>query len=276
MSGLIVKTVHETVDTRTFFLKIKSEDRHYFAGQFLNIDPHQFPELLETIKILEFKKGYKETVRAYSVSSFPAEECISFTVKSESFKKNEDYLPLLSPFLVATPLVGRTLEFYGYAGHYILPEFLEKQTAEVLHLVSGSGIVPNFSILKDNLIGKKNLKIHHTLIIVNKTYKDIIYREELLRLANEYQDRFTLVHLLTREQKEGFLYGRPSLELINKHIRDLRSVLIYTCGSKITKWQHKHAKIMQNTLNPRFMETILSYLAQLGIDKKQIKSETYG
>lgn len=276
MSGLIVKTTRETIDTRTFYIKVNLKDKDYVAGQFLNIDPHQFEELAEIIKFLEYKKGRRETFRAYSISSFPGEDYISITVKSENFNTDKEYPPLLATFLVTAPLVGRVLKFSGYSGSYIFPEFLEKQTSEVLHLVSGSGIIPSFSLLKNDLIQDKNTKVHHTIINVNKTYADIIYREELDKLARKYNNRFTLVHLLTRERKDGFLYGYPDIELIKRNILNLKSVLVYICGSKITKWQHRHNKITQTAPVPRFMETILNFMTQLKIDNKQIKIETFG
>ncbi|MEI6806518.1 MAG: oxidoreductase [Myxococcaceae bacterium] len=275
--GQIVKTVQETSDTWTLHIATEPEDRHYQAGQFLSIDPHQFEELSEIIAYLEHKKGRKELIRAYSMASAPHEETVSFTIKPERFDpKHDEYPPLLSPFLASAAMLGRTLKFSGYAGPYILPINLEEQTNEVLHLVAGSGAVPNFSLLKDQLVSGKNPDVFHTLINVNKTYEDIIYRQELEELAKAFPNRFKLVHLLTREERAGFLAGRPTLELIKSHIKDPNRVLAYACGSAITKWQKKKAELTGETLAPRFIESISGFMTALGIDKKRFKHESYG
>lgn len=276
LEGLITQTVQETPDTWTLHVEIAPEDRRYQAGQFLSISPHQFPELSEITAYLEHKKDRKELIRAYSMASAPHEETVSFTVKPERFYPDEDYPPLLSPFLASPFMLGRKLKFSGYAGPYILPANLEEQTDEVLHLVAGSGAVPNFSLLKDQLVMNKNPGVHHTLINVNKTYEDIIYRAELEKLAGDYPKRFTLVHLLTREERAGYLHGRPTLELIKSHIKDPSRVLVYACGSAITKWQRKHAEATGTPAAPRFIESISEMMTQLGVDKKRFKHESYG
>lgn len=275
IEGFISDAIQETSDTWT--LHIETDDRAYLAGQFLSIDPKQFPELSEVINYLEAKKGKREVVRAYSMASAPHEKTVSFTVKPERFDPNhDDYPPLLSPFLASGAMKGRKIKFLGYTGPYILPENLEEQTSEVLHLVAGSGAVPNFSLLKDQLLQNKNPTVKHTLINVNKTYEDIIYRAELEKLAAKYAGRFELVHLLTREQREGFLHDRPTLELVRAHIQDPARVLVYACGSEITKWQRKKAEISGIQPAPRFIETVTEYMNILGIDKKRFKHESYG
>jgi hypothetical protein len=46
----------------------------------------------------------------------------------------------------------------------------------------------------------------HTCIYSNKTWNDIIFRDELARLASQHPDRLTIVHSLTREEDPG-AYG---------------------------------------------------------------------
>ncbi len=273
--GQVIKTVQETPDTWT--LHLQTNDRAYLAGQFVSIDPHQFEELSEILAYVEHKKSRKELIRAYSMASAPHEETVSITIKPERYNaEHDDYPPILSPFLASGFMMGRTIKFLGYTGPYVLPINLEEQADQVLHLVAGSGAVPNFALLKDQLIGNKNPGVHHTLIDVNRTYEDIIYREELALLAQKYPKRFTLVHLLTREQRDGFVHGRPSLELIKSHVKDPSRVLAYACGSAITKWQRKKAESTGVPAAPRFIESIAEIMQALGIDKKRFKHESYG
>ncbi len=277
IKGLVVQTTHETSDTWTLHLKVAPEDRNYIAGQFLSISPKQFPELSELIAYLEHTKGIKkEVVRAYSMASSPHEEFVSFTVKPERWSEHDAYPPLLSPFLASPHMKGREIEFLGYTGPYTLPTNLEEQADTVLHLTAGSGAVPNFSLLKDQLTQNKNPSVKHVLINVNKTYDDIIYRDALAKLSEDYPERFTLINLLTREQRDGFLQGRPTLELLQKYVPHPERVLIYACGSAITKWQRKTGEVTGIAPAPRFIEGVSELVSLLGIDKKRFKEESYG
>ncbi|MES2503751.1 MAG: oxidoreductase [Myxococcota bacterium] len=276
IEGFITQTIQETSDTWTLHIDVPPEDRNYLAGQFLSIPPQQFPELSEMLAYLEHKKGRKEVIRAYSMASAPHEDTVSITIKPERFYPEEEYPPILSPFLASPHMLGRKLKFMGYTGPYTLPANLEEQTSEVLHLVAGSGAVPNFSLLKDQLIQNKNPSVHHTLIDVNKTFEDIIYQKELEELAAAYPNRFTLVHMLTREERPGYLSGRPTLEFLRSHIKDPSRVLVYACGSAITKWQRKHAEATGIPAQPRFIEGVSDLMSKLGVDKKRFKHESYG
>ncbi|MBL4818495.1 MAG: oxidoreductase [Deltaproteobacteria bacterium] len=275
--GIVTKAIQETPDTWTLHLEVKPSERNYLAGQFLSISPKQFPELSELVAYFEHKKGKKELIRAYSMASAPHEPTVSFTIRPERFSpEHDDYAPFLSPFLASPFMKGREFEFLGYTGPYILPANLEEQADQVVHLVAGSGAVPNFSLLKDQLIQNKNPSVHHTLIDINRTYEDIIYRAELEELAQKYPKRFTLVHRLTREERPGFVNGRPTFDLLREHVKDPSRVLVYACGSAITKWQKKHAKLTGEKPAPRFIETVTDWTRQLGIDKKRFKHESYG
>src|SRR5436309_1815126 len=66
IKGVVLDCVKETYDTWTLHIFVGDQNRNYIAGQFVSIDPHQFPELSEVIAYLEHKKGRKEVVRAYS------------------------------------------------------------------------------------------------------------------------------------------------------------------------------------------------------------------
>ncbi|HZH04212.1 MAG TPA: oxidoreductase, partial [Myxococcaceae bacterium] len=63
------EVVWESPDTATLCLEPSPEAPVYRAGQFLTIDPGQFPQLAALKGYLEHAKGHKELVRAYSVAS---------------------------------------------------------------------------------------------------------------------------------------------------------------------------------------------------------------
>lgn len=282
ISGVVSEAIQETYDTWTLNISVATDDRNYKAGQFLSIDPHQFPELSEIIAYLEHKKGRKELVRAYSIGSAPSESFVSITTKPERYYPEEcEYPPLLSPLLGSASLKGRPISFLGYTGAYVLPENVSEQTQEVLHLVAGSGVVPNYAILKDELLGKKNMNVNHVMINVNKSITDVIYLKELEKLHTDFPNRFKLFHMLTREENPGrhgshFLSGRPTLDFVATKIHDPKSVLVYACGAAITKWQKKRAKEENKEPTPRFLESATEIVNGLGVDRKRYRKEIYG
>lgn len=275
-----MEVVHETPDTVTLVLSAGGEPFEYSAGQFLSIDPHQFPSLQPLIAELEKQKGKKEPVRAYSMASAPHEEHLAFTVKQEEFVPGVTrYQPLLSPLLVRSTPVGTPLKLLGFTGPYVLPEDIEQRTDHVVHIVAGSGAVPNYSILKHSL--HRGQKLRHTFIDANKTWVDICYREALAKLEAAHPGKLNVVHTLTREKDEARFggnvrRGRISLALFEELIPDARTAYVYLCGPAITPWDRREALVKKVQAQPRFLETALEFLHTLGITKDRIKRESYG
>jgi len=279
--GVIVDARKETPDTWTLDIFVGENDKDYAAGQFISISPHQFVELGDLIKYFEHVKGKKEQVRAYSLTSAPGEKYISITIKPEIYTPEPMALPpLLSPFLASDLLVGREIEFIGYAGAYVMPADLRESTDHAVHLVAGSGSVPSFSIIKDELLYQKS-SIKHSLVFVNKSQADIIFHTELKQLCAQFPDQLSIHYFLSQEQDIKFLgpnyySGRPTTAHIEKLIGDINKTVIFACGPAITKWQKKQAVLNQSELKPRFMEWVHETVQKIGIDKKRYKREIYG
>jgi 3-ketosteroid 9alpha-monooxygenase subunit B len=280
----VVELRMETADTATLLLDLGPGPLDYKAGQYLNIDPRQFPALAQLLAFLEDKKGRREPLRSYSLASAPHERYVAITVKDEPYLPGVSlYPPLLSPFLVHGGLVGRTLRVTGFMGPYILPPDVDERTPEVLHVIAGSGAVPNFALIKDAL--HRGLKVRHTLLMANKTWADVLFREELHALERAHPERLRIVHTLTREP-DGYTYnervrqGRISKELLGELLPvdpvARENLLVYACGPAITPWDRRKALETRTTATPRFMETVIAHLHELGVGEKRIKRETYG
>src|SRR5207244_10080444 len=128
-------------------------------------------------RFLEDSKSRKESPRAYSLASAPHEKYLAITVKEEAYVSGvTKYPPLLSPLLVRRLVKGTHMVVIGFAGPYILPPDIESRTDHLVHVCAGSGIVPNFSILKHAL--DNGLKLRHTLIYGNKSWDDVIFRAQ--------------------------------------------------------------------------------------------------
>ncbi|MDY7232039.1 oxidoreductase [Hyalangium rubrum] len=270
----------ETRDTATLFLDFGEAPVEYKAGQFLNIDPHQFRALTPLAAFLQAQKGRRELFRSYSMCSAPHEPRVAITVKDEEFIPGiTQYPALLAPLLVHGRLTGARIRVQGFMGPYVFPDDVEQRTEHIVHIVAGSGAVPNFALLKHAL--HRGLKMRHTFLCSNKTWADVLFREALEALEAAYPDKVRLVHTLTRETDESRFgpkvhKGRVSQALLEELIPDRQTCLVYACGPAISPWERRKAMETRTPATPRFMETVLGHLHTLGIDDKRIKRETYG
>jgi ferredoxin-NADP reductase len=213
------------------------------------------------------------------MSSSPHEPELAVTVKEEPFTVGaEPYPPLLSPYLVHGISPGTPVKAVCFAGPYVLPPDIEERTDHVVHVVAGSGVIPNYSIVKDSL--RRHPKLRHTFFYSNKTWADICFRESLAQLERAHPDRLAVNHLLTREQDpqrlgEGTRAGRITVELLGE-VPDFQRAYFYVCGPAITAHQRRAALAAGSTTEPRFLERILDFLEQLAVPKSQVMREAYG
>jgi len=277
---MVAETIVETHDTATIVFFTGNDRLEYQAGHFLTIDPHIFPELERFTAFLEDMKGRKEPPRAYSLASAPHEKYLAITVKEERYIRGvTKYPPLLSPLLVRRMQQGRRLTITGFTGPYTLPADIEDKTDTLVHLCAGSGVVPNYSIIKHCLYERPGLK--HLLIYSNKTWGDVIYAQHLSQLAAQYPDKLTVVHCLTREPNVAELgpnvrSGRVTEGLLRELIPDPSAAYVYCCGPGITRFDREAARARGEEPAPRFLESSLAALAAIGVPAKQIHRESYG
>lgn len=277
---MVSEVVQETPDTATLMLFSGNDALDYKAGHFCTIDPHQFPALARWTEYLEDVKGKPETARAYSLASAPHENRLAITVKEERyFNGTTAYPPLLSPVLSRRTAPGKTMTITGFTGPYTLPDDIENRTDHVVHISAGSGFVPNWSIIKHAM--HHEMKLKHTIIYGNKTADDIIYRHALDALAAQHPDQIKMIHCLSREEnaeRHGTNYrtGRVGTEVIREAIPDPSAVELFVCGPEISKWEKRAAKENGTTPSPRFLETTLAVLDEIGITKQQLHKESYG
>lgn len=188
------------------------------------------------------------------------------------------YPPLLSPLLVKGALRGMRLTVTGFTGPYTLPAGIESQTDHLVHLCAGSGVVPNFAILKHALVTYPSLR--HTFIYTNKTRGEVIFLDDLESLERRHPDRVRVVHTLTREPAlagdERFRSGRVSAGLLRQLIPDPTACMVYACGPAVSHWERRRAKEENTQPAPRYMETVLAILDEIGVPKERVRKESYG
>ena len=274
----VVQARRDTPDTTTLFMSTGDEPIEYEAGHFCTIDPHQFGELEHFTAYLEDQKGQREKPRAYSMASAPHEQHLAITIKEERYESGQTpYPPLLSPLLTYYIQEGRRLVISGFTGAYTFPADVCERTGHILHVCAGSGIVPNRSLIKESL--HRGDPLRHTLLFSNKTRGDVIYFEEFEVLRAQYPDRLDVIHCITREDPAGIRgarNGRISEELLLEVAPDPSSVLAYSCGPGITPYERRAARAKGETPEPRFVENMVALLQEHGLDKKQIRQESWG
>jgi 3-ketosteroid 9alpha-monooxygenase subunit B len=276
----VAEVVRETPHAVTLTFITRSERPRYRAGQFVTIDPHQFPSLQGFTAFLEEAKGHKERPRAYTMSSAPDEPLLAITVKDEHYQPGVTRYPaLLSPLLVHAVGPGTRIVMRGCSGHFTLPDDVESRTGHLVHLCAGSGSVPNFSILKHAL--RHHPTLRQTFIYSNRTWEDVIFRAQLSSLAKEDSSRLRLVHTLTRQESvqapgSDVRFGRIDAKLIRELVTDPQDELFYVCGPTITRWERAAAREIGQEPAPRFVESVESALQSLGVGKDRIVREAYG
>lgn len=280
MEVMVADTIVETSDTTTLVLFTGNDQLNYKAGHFLTIDPHQFAALERFTAFLEDLKGKKEPSRAYSICSAPHEKYLAITVKEERYTSGvTKYPPLLSPLLVKRTFRGMRLSVTGFTGPYTLPDDIESRTDHIVHVCAGSGSVPNVSMLKHALVNVP--KVRHTFVYSNKTWDEIIFRDELAKLQKQYPDKLRVLHTLTREPDPGkhgsdVRSGRLSKELLLEAIPAPTESLVYLCGPAISVHDREAAQEKGVAPQPKFLESAAAILKEIGVPNDRVKRESYG
>ena len=132
-----------------------------------------------------------------------------------------------SEFLFEKIKIGDQLVFKGPQGSFVLPSEIKR---DLLMICTGTGIAPFRAMILEALFQRKtSYNIH--LIFGTRTEKDILYRQEMETLAEEY-DHFEYTVALSREVFKGYQgYVHGIYKKMN--VDALRNKSIYICG-----WQN--------------------------------------
>ncbi|MDQ5839770.1 MAG: ferredoxin reductase, partial [Chloroflexota bacterium] len=193
--------------------------------------------------------GY-QAQRSYSIASAPGPDGrVDLTV--ERIADGE-----VSPYFHDVLVPGDELEVRGPIGGYFVwePAF----GGPLLLIAGGSGVVPLMAILRERAAA--DVAASATLLYSSRNWDDVIYREELDRLATT-DDRLRILHTLTRAQPPGWTgfarrIDRPMLE---EALDGLGSQpLTYICGPTL------------------LVEAAANGLVELGVDPGRIRTERFG
>jgi ferredoxin-NADP reductase len=227
----------ETPRTRTLVLDVPQWPGHR-AGQHVDVR-------------LVAADGY-QAQRSYSIATAPEEAMVALTV--ERLADGE-----VSPYLCDVLHPGDGLEVRGPIGGYFV---WDVRTGGPLFLVAGgSGIVPLMAMLRHHALTSTAapVRVPVRLLYSAKRWDDVIYRQELERLAERQEVRVTLT--LTRDAPAGWGgYRRRIDEAMLAEVNWPPSAMphVFVCGPT------------------PFVETATTLLVQLGHDPARVRTERFG
>ena len=210
---------------------------------------------------IKFDMKKKTHVRTYSISSEPNKDFIEIGVKHI---KNGMFAEFLK-----TKSLEDIVQVSNPEGNFVVSN---KQPSSLLLIAAGSGITPMMSILKSIL--KKDTKTKVTLLYSNKTYADMMYKDEIQDLKDKYLDRLLVFNFFSREiQSTDFLNGRLSEEKIaflnERSLIDIHKIdQCFICGPiEMTKALRSYFK--EEGLPDTKIKTELFYVAEKTITKSK-------
>jgi ring-1,2-phenylacetyl-CoA epoxidase subunit PaaE len=212
-------------------------DYHFTQGQYLT--------LRTTI-------NDEDVRRSYSICTSPTEADLRVAIKKVPGGRFSTYANDILQ-------IGDSLQVMTPMGNFFT-QLDPEQANHYVAFAAGSGITPVMSILKTVLTVEP--KSVFTLFYGNRTSDSIIFKEELEGLKNQYMDRLSLHHILSREQTGSPLFnGRIDEDKVGQFctaMLDVQDVeAFFLCGPET------------------MIRSIQDTLVNLGVDEKRVHYELF-
>lgn len=201
---------------------------------------------------LTAEDGY-QAERSYSIASPPEDKNLTLTV--ERIEDGE-----ISTYLTEVLRVGDQIELRGPIGGYFVWNANDKKNdGSPLFLVAGgSGIVPLMAMIRHR--ANSGNKVLTKLLYSSRTFEDVIYREELDRLAAN-DSTLQVRHTLTRGQPANWTGYERRID---------RAMLAETA------WQPTQKSLAFICGPTALVESVATFLEELGYEPGRIKTERFG
>lgn len=230
----VAQLVPETPRVKSLVLDIPGWRGHR-AGQHLDVR-------------LTAEDGY-QTERSYSIASASGESRVTITV--ERLEDGE-----VSPYLTDELHLGDELELRGPIGGWFT--WRPQDGGPLLLIAGGSGIAPLMAMIRQRMASRSPTPVR--LLYSSRAYEDIIYREELERLAAGDVD-LDIVVTLTRSQPPGWQgYGRRIDRAMISEVAwaPEERPLVFVCGPT------------------PLVESVATTCVELGYAPERVKTERFG
>ena len=169
--------------------------------------------------------GEEEVRRNYSICSGP-DDALRIAIK----RVDGGYFSVWANQALAA---GGILDVMPPQGRFVLPES-DGSPRHVVAIAAGAGITPVLAMIKQALPHEPRTSF--TLVYGNRTPDTILFREELEDLKDRYLGRFTLLHVLSRNDEsstplfEGRITGDKIKALSDKLFRPENVAHVFLCG----------------------------------------------
>lgn len=184
----IKDVVEETPQSASFYLDLAPDQKNHFSytsGQYV------------TVRIFIGEKQFR---RAYSLSSYPGDPNLRFSVKRVEGG-------LVSNYLLDQIKAGSTLEIASPEGHFHIALNEDKRRNHYF-FAAGSGITPILSLIRQTL--ETEPKSNCYLLFGARTMEELMFRKEIDDLVNRYAGQFERIYCLSREGKKLFKWFTKS------------------------------------------------------------------
>lgn len=181
------------------------------------------------------KKGWQEEKRPFTFTCLPDDDYLEFTIKiyqSHQGVTNELHHTNINHELILHEVFG-DIQYKGKG----------------VFIAGGAGITPFLAIFRQ--LHKEGKMDGNSLIFGNKTSRDIILREELVKMLGS---RF--INVLSEEKAANYEHGLITRELLEKYIDDYNQHF-YVCGP-----------------DP-MLDKVLEHLSGLGIREQYMVHEAF-
>lgn len=127
---------------------------------------------------------------------------------------------------------------------------------DLVFIAGGIGITPLMAMIRHMHRNKEDRNV--LLLYANKTQADIVFREELDRIAASPAPHLTVVHVLSRpEDSWDGPRGLVDREFLDKHCGEVAGKAFYVCGP------------------PPMADMVISILRKMGVSEKAIHYERF-
>lgn len=225
-------------------------------GQWIRIDPAQFPELGDALRARAERRGKPEGPGYFSTSSdalTPGR--VEITVKLVG-REGGSPLP---EHLVRGLRPGRRVRIDGPGGSYGYPDPRPEGLEGVIHVCAGSGAAPNRGLIRHAL--GRGWPWKHLLILQDRTPEDRLFRAEWEALDASAPDRFRLRAVHSRAGAGEYVSAKLIAEAAQGYL-DPAAVLALVCGPNEPRGT-----------SPGFCDLAKASLREAGVPEGRIRGE---
>jgi predicted ferric reductase len=207
----------------------------YFNGKYRDYKPGQF------MIVQLVRNGKVSEPHPFTISSSPTGDRLSISVKSSG-----DFTSTIGDTKIAdTAYIDAPYGVFSFLNH---------DARDLVFIAGGIGITPFISMLW--YMYDKKLERNIILIWGNKTEKDIVFKEDLERMASEMPS-LKIVHVMSGQDDWTGEKGYIDEEKLKRHVSNFQDSQFFLCGP------------------PVMTIAVEKTLTKLGVPKKKIHYERF-